>query len=51
MTFLHHKRAVSAITDIEHPSEIIEIDLWQDRGVPVTKTPLEAAPAPLVGAL
>jgi len=29
----------------------MKIDLWQDRGVPVPKTPLEAAPAPLVGAL
>jgi len=29
----------------------MEIDLWQGRGVPGTKTALEAAPAPLVGAL
>ena len=29
----------------------MQIDLWQDRGVPIAKTPLEAAAAPLVGAL
>jgi len=49
--FFHHKRDVRAITDIQPPVGDNGVDLLQARGVSVTKTPLEAAAAPLVGAL
>ncbi len=50
--FFHHKRTVSTITDLQLPVGDNGVDLLcQARGVPVTKTLLESAPAPLVGAL